>query len=224
MLLIRSLFALLLTVPVLANGAMPKGEYLDAQGSKVGVILAHGRGGDPDSNVVGPLRHALHSAAYHTLSLQMPNPEAGRPIDPVTFPEAYENIRAAVEFLKKERNVERVYLLGYSMGARTTSGYLANQQDHGIAGFVGIGVWGGGKPPFNANVNLRSVRVPVLDLYAPNDAKDAKFAAVRKALMSDTYQQLPIDGATHSFKGYDSALAAAVKDWLSAREAAARKP
>jgi hypothetical protein len=52
---------------------MPKGEYLEGKDSKVGVILAHGQGMDPDSNVVGPLRKSINKElGFHTLSLQMP--------------------------------------------------------------------------------------------------------------------------------------------------------
>ena len=41
--------------------------------SKVGVILAHGQGLDPDSQVVGPLRKSINQElGFHTLSLQMP--------------------------------------------------------------------------------------------------------------------------------------------------------
>lgn len=52
---------------------MPKGEYLEGRDSKVGVILAHGQGLDPDSQVVGPLRRTINNElGFHTLSLQMP--------------------------------------------------------------------------------------------------------------------------------------------------------
>jgi len=41
--------------------------------SKVGVILAHRQGLDPDSQVVGPLRKSINQElGFHTLSLQMP--------------------------------------------------------------------------------------------------------------------------------------------------------
>ena len=38
----------------------PQGEYLDGKDSKIGVVLAHGRGNSPDGNVVGPLRRSIH--------------------------------------------------------------------------------------------------------------------------------------------------------------------
>lgn len=52
---------------------MPQGLYLEAPGSTVAVILAHGQGLGPDSQVVSPLRKAIHrELGMHTLSLQMP--------------------------------------------------------------------------------------------------------------------------------------------------------
>jgi hypothetical protein len=52
---------------------MPEGEYLDGGLSKVCVVLAHGQGLSPNSQVVGPLRKGIHrELGYHTLSLQMP--------------------------------------------------------------------------------------------------------------------------------------------------------
>lgn len=66
-LVVLALFILVNTV----HAEMPKAEYLESKGSKVGVILAHGQGLDPDSNVVGPLRRAINKElGFHTLSLQ----------------------------------------------------------------------------------------------------------------------------------------------------------
>jgi hypothetical protein len=62
---------------------MPQGEYLDGKDSKVGVVLAHGRGNSPDGNVVGPLRRAIHKdLGFHTFSLRMPDPGADSPDSP----------------------------------------------------------------------------------------------------------------------------------------------
>lgn len=208
-----------LALAITAFAAMPAGEYLDGKGSKVGVILAHGSGGGADSNVVGPLRRTIHrDLGFHTLSLQMPLPEKGKPIDPSTFPEAYERIRQGIDFLRIEKKVERVYLMGYSMGGRTTTGSLANNPNSGVAGYIGVGLLGGGQEPFNTNLNLRKVTIPVLHIYAESDPQDAKFAEVRKGMIFERYKQTPIP-ATHTFKGYDSHIADAVTAWLKEQEA-----
>jgi predicted alpha/beta-hydrolase family hydrolase len=202
---------------------MPKGEYLEGKGSKVGVILAHGQGWDPDSHVVGPLRRVINKElGFHTLSLQMPiipgkrSPETFQEYAS-TFPEAYKIIQAAIDFLKKEKGVERVYLMGYSMGGRMTTAFLANHPDSGIVGYIGVGLVAGGEEPLNTNFNLRKVKIPVLDIYAEND-QDAKFAQNRKSFVSERFKQVPIAGAKHDYKGYDKQIADAVIPWLQERE------
>jgi predicted alpha/beta-hydrolase family hydrolase len=202
---------------------MPKGEYLEGKGSKVGVILAHGQGWDPDSHVVGPLRRVINKElGFHTLSLQMPiipgkrSPETFQEYAS-TFPDAYKTIQAAIDFLKKEKGVERVYLMGYSMGGRMTTAFLANHPDSGIVGYIGVGLVAGGEEPLNTNFNLRKVKIPVLDIYAEND-QDAKFAQNRKSFVSERFKQVPIAGAKHDYKGYDKQIADAVIPWLQERE------
>jgi hypothetical protein len=86
---------------------MPKGEYLEGKDSKVGVILAHGQGMDPDSNVVGPLRKSINKElGFHTLSLQMPVVSGAKSPDKFleygsTFPDAYKTIQAGIDLPQK---------------------------------------------------------------------------------------------------------------------------
>jgi predicted alpha/beta-hydrolase family hydrolase len=210
-------------VSVTAYAEMPKGEYLEGKGSKIGVILAHGQGSDPDSQVVGPLRRAINKElGFHTLSLQMPvipgkrSPETFQEYAS-TFPEAYKIIQAAIDFLKKEKGVDRVYLMGYSMGGRMTTAFLANNPDSGIVGYIGVGLLAGGEEPLNTNLNLRKVKIPVLDIYAEND-QDARFAQNRKSFVSERFKQVPVPGAKHDYKGYDKQIADTVILWLRERE------
>jgi len=211
------LFVLLIASTVHAE--MPEGKYLAGKDSKIGVILAHGQGQDPDSKVVGSLRKAINKElGFHTLSLQMPvvpgkrGPESFRLYES-TFPDAFQRIQAAIEFLKKEKGVERIYLMGYSMGGRMTSAFLANYPDSGIAGYIGVGLLAGGEVPMNTNINLRNVKIPVLDVYAEDD-RDAKFAENRKAFVSERFKQVPIPGAKHDYSGHEDQVNAAVITWL----------
>ncbi len=205
-----------------ATAQMPQGEYLDGKDSKVGVILAHGQGLHPDGNVVGPLRRAIHKElGFHTLSLLMPTlsgtvtPES--PELAATFPEGYRRIQAAIDFLKKNKGVERIYLMGHSMGGRMTSAFLANNPDAGVAGFIGVGLTAGGQEPVNTNLNLRKVKVPVIDVYGEND-QYAKAAEFRKPLVSERFVQVPISGAKHDYRGYEKPVADAVIGWLKKQE------
>lgn len=204
---------------------MPKGEYLEGKDSNVGVILAHGQGMDPDSQVVGPLRKSINKElGFHTLSLQMPvlsgakSPEKYLMYGP-TFPDAYNIIQAGINFLIKEKGVERIYLMGYSMGGRMTSGFLAQNPDSVVVGYIGVGLLGGGPEPLNTNLNLKKVRVPTLDIYA-DSGPDLKSAEFRRSFQSERYKQVVIPGASHDYRGYDNQIAEAVISWLKLKETA----
>ena len=107
--------------------------------------------------------------------------------------------------------------MGYSMGGRMTSAFLANHPDSGVVGYLGVGLLAGGPEPLNTNLNLRKIRMPVLDIYAEND-RDAQFAENRKAMVSDRFVQVPIAGAKHDYRGYDQQIAQAVNTWLTKQE------
>lgn len=217
----RAIFFLSFTSSVLAQ--VPKGEYLEGQNLKAGVILAHGQGQSPTSHVVDPLRKSINQElGMHTLSLQMPvitgknSPEKFEQYAD-TFPEAYKAIQDGINFLK-EKGVERIYLMGYSMGGRMTSAFLSEHPDSGITGYIGVGMMGGGQPPLNTNINLRNVKIPVIDIYAEND-KDARFAEFRRNFVSDRYVQVPIAGAKHDYRCCENEVSNNVVKWLSQQEA-----
>ncbi|HOM14709.1 MAG TPA: alpha/beta fold hydrolase [Rubrivivax sp.] len=203
---------------------MPAGKYLEAPGSPVAVILAHGQGLDADSQVVSPLRKGIHrELGFHTLSLQMPV-LPGRITQEhflayaETFPDAYARIQAAIDFLRQDKGVQRIYLMGYSMGARMATAFLAEHPQAGIAGFIGVGITAGGPDPLNSNRNLMRVRLPVLDVYAEDDM-DAQFAANRRRFMAGHMEQVPIPGARHDYRGHEDEVLRAVVDWLKRQEA-----
>jgi pimeloyl-ACP methyl ester carboxylesterase len=219
----RILIVLATTVSACAMAQMPDGKYLEAKGSRVAVILAHGQGLDPDSQVVGPLRRAIHKElGFHTLSLQMPTLAGKRSPElfkeyASTFPEAYARIQAGIDFLRRDKGVERIYLMGYSMGGRMTTAYLANHPDAGVVGYIGVGLAAGGPEPLNTNLNLRKLTLPVIDIYAEDDT-DAQFAANRKGLLSARFVQVPIAGARHDYRGHENQVVEAVVDWLRKQE------
>lgn len=204
----------------LAAAQMPSSAYLDGKDAKSAVILAHGQGLNADANVVGPLRRAIHQElGWHTLSLNMPTLPGERggaeQLDQyaATFPDAYSRIQAAIQFLRQEKGVEHIYLMGHSMGSRMTTAFLAQHPEASVEGFIGVGMLGGGQPPLNPNISLRSIKIPVLDVYAEND-RDAQAAAARKNLVSERFTQVPIPGAKHDYKGYEQPVAQAVNGWL----------
>jgi dienelactone hydrolase len=134
------------------------------------------------------------------------------------FPDAYKTIQTAIDYLTKEKGVKRIYLMGYSMGARMTSAFLAEQPHHAVVGFIGVGMLEGGGEPLDANQNIRRVRLPVIDVYADSTPLDLRSAENRQSLVSDSYKQICIEGATHSFQGYDSQVAQVIIAWLKEQE------
>jgi dienelactone hydrolase len=135
-----------------------------------------------------------------------------------TFPDAYARIQAAIDYLRMEKRVERIYLMGHSMGGRMTSGSFATHPDAPIVGYIGVGLLAGGKEALNTNLNLRKIKVPVIDIYAEND-RDAKSAEFRKPMISDRFVQVPVPGTKHDYHGYETFVADAVNGWLKKQEA-----
>ena len=216
---IRSI-ALLLVFVTSAHAQSPNGEYLEGKSASTAVILAHGRGQGPDGQVVGALRRAIHAeAGFHTLSVQLPVLATPDYLAyAATYPDAYKTLQSAIDFLIKQKGVKRIYILGYSLGARMTTSFLANHPVSQVVGYIGVGVLEGGGELLDANLNIRKLNVPVIDLYADATPLDLASAENRKAWASDRYKQVQIRGANHSFRGYDAALAEDIMVWLKERE------
>lgn len=145
---------------------VPPGELIDIAGSQAAVILAHGRAQGPDGQVVGLLRRSIaKDAGFTTLSVQLPVLATPDYLAyAATFPDAYKTLQAAIEYLAKEKAVKRIYVLGYSMGARMTTAFLASTDLPAVSGYVGVGVLEGGGDLLDANLNIRKLKVPILDL------------------------------------------------------------
>ena len=207
-----------------AHAAEPDGsEFLDGGDSKVGVILSHGKGNGPTSHVVDPLRKAINQElGFHTLSLQLPNERKNWKKYEADFPDAYKIIAEGIQFLRQEKGVKTVYLLGYSMGGRMSTAFLANNPDSKVTGYIGVGTRNGngtgGVLDSLANL-LKAPVLPIMDVWGTGgDGKDAKHAAKRARLAKrGPYSTAVIEGAPHSYKGYEKQVNDAVIAWLKSR-------
>jgi len=201
---------------------LPHNAYLDGGASKVGIILAHGRGHGPKWDVVNPLRRGVHKKlGYHTLSLQMPTRNGNWESYGPLFPDAYKRIHAAINYLRSEKNVEKIYLMGHSMGSRMVTAFLAKYPESGVSGYIGAGTRNYGGPPLNSFVNLRTVIIPVVDIYGDGgDGVDAFDAKTRSEFARDrnNYKQVLIKGADHRFRGYERELVDAAVNWLKEQD------
>lgn len=209
----------------IAQAEMPKGEYLEGKNSVTAVILAHGRGQGADSHVVSPLRKVINKElGFHTFSLQMPVLSSSKYLDYApTFPDAFKAIQMAIDYLTTEKGVKRIYLMGYSMGARMTTAFLVERPTPAIVGFIGVGLLEGGGRPLDANQNLSTIRLPVIDIFADNTPLDLKSAENRRSMVSDTFKQIRISGAEHSFRGYDDQVVKTAIEWLKEQEGKAMR-
>lgn len=204
-----------LTGSLAVAGPPSNSAYLDGA-SKVGVILCHGRGKHPKWKVVDPLRKGINEKlGYHTLSLQMPAEKKNWKAYAADFPRAHQEIEAGIAFLRDEKKVGKIYLMGHSMGSRMATSFLASNPSAPIAGFIGVGIRNGGPGALDSNANLRGVVIPVLDVYGDGgNGEDMTHAEARSDMVSGRYKQVLISGANHTFDGQEEEMVKKVIDWL----------
>jgi pimeloyl-ACP methyl ester carboxylesterase len=210
----------MIIMPTLVFAARPPGSaWLDAGDSQQALILLHGRGHHPTWLVVDPLRKGVHEKlGYHTLSLQMPNEDKHWKEYVDDFPAAYATIKDAIRFLRKEKGVTRIYLMGHSMGSRMASAFVAEHPEQPLAGLIIAGCRNNGGYPLSCRKTVAEVTIPVLDIWGGEDHKDTKSAARRDDLVSETYTQLSVPDANHKFEGKEEELVSVVVDWLQSQE------
>lgn len=217
---------LLLSNVMPAKADVPDGSaYLDGGASDAAVILCHGHGQGPTWKVVDPLRKAIHKElGMHTLSLQLPN-DKKKKWDKYgeDFPEAYRTISDGLRFLREEKGVKTIYIMGHSMGSRMATAYLAEYPDSGIAGMIGVGMRGKGNRSdvLDSLTNLqRAPELPIFDVWGTGgDGDDEKHGEERRATLEARGNYTPhiIGGANHTFDGNEKEMTDAVVIWLRGR-------
>ena len=208
-------FCLFLSINLFAD--QPSGSaYLGGTDSKYALILCHGRGKHPKWKVVDPLRKGVHdNLGWHTLSLQMPAESKDWKKYADDFSQAYEMIQAGISYLRNEKGVETIFLMGHSMGSRMASAFVADNPDQSIKGLIVAGIRNSGGYPLDGKQNLENVEIPVLDIWGDGgNGKDSNHASDREDLVSEQYKQVAISGANHKFDGYEDEFVSAVVDWL----------
>lgn len=169
-----------------------------------GIVLLHGRGGNPDSAVVRQLRKDLYNRGYTTLSIQEAVPatyvegdSSNKPpyqayLDDINnnennvFPETYARVRTAINELES-KGMRQIVVIGFSLGSRIAAAHVAFTRGHidelPIIGLVGIGMYAGASDPdpLRTTLTLDEVVIPVLDIYGDKDTNSATTADARKA-------------------------------------------
>jgi pimeloyl-ACP methyl ester carboxylesterase len=213
----RLLLIVLFPLSLLAVSLPEKALYLEG-GSDKGIILAHGKGMHPDFKVVKPLRMALNEDLdFHTLSLQMPINHEEYEAFEAEQPRIDAMIDQAIAFLR-ERGVKTIYLMGHSLGAGMTSGYLVSHPDAPVAGYIAVGCRGNKSTVISCNDNMPKITVRTLDVWGRANADDERFAQTRRKLVGPNYRQYGIDGANHVLDGSEGFFVDEVETWLEEDE------
>ena len=211
----RLLLIVLLPLSLLAVSLPEDALYLKGSVDK-GIILAHGMNRNPDFKVVKPLRIALNEdLGFYTLSLQMPTGPKGYAGFDAEQPKAEALISQAIAYLQAQ-GVKTIYLLGHSMGAGMTSGYLVSHPDAPIAGYIAVGCRGNDTKYVSCNDNITKIHVPTLDIWGKANETDVGFAKTREKLVGPEYTQYGIEGANHVLDGSEAFLVDEVEQWLEA--------
>ena len=203
------------TLPAIADAPVDS-VYLDGGKNTTALILAHGKGKHPTWKVVEPLRQGVHDQlGYHTLSLQMPTSDKYWSDYIEDFPRAYQTFQQAIKYLKNEKGVSTIYLMGHSMGSRMASAFIANNPTEPIQGLIIAGCRNNGDAELSCIDNLEKIRIPVLDIWGDDNGKDVDSAYEREKLISSQYKQVAIDDANHKFDGQEDAFVSEVVTWLT---------
>lgn len=198
----------------------------ETEAAKGAAIILHGRGFHPDwESVVQPLRVALPSSGWDTLSIQMPVLEKeAKYFDYVPiFPEAYPRIEAAISYLK-DQGFEKIVLIAHSCGAHMATNWIDEKGDKLIDAYIGIGMGATDyRQPMVTPFPLDSMTVPILDVYGSKDYPAVlRMAPERKAIIEEAGHphsaQYMIEGAEHYFRGRNEALIEVISNWMDGLE------
>lgn len=190
--------------------------------SNKAVVVLHGIGVHPDwPQVVYPLRTRLPADGWNSLSIQLPVlPNDAKEVEyAALMGEVAPRLDAALAFLR-ERGMERVVLVGHSLGSVMAVYYLSSAE-RDVQGLVAVGLGAGIEgSQYLSLAMLGSVHQPMLDLYGSDDTKEVLEAASQRhkrmaGVPESRYRSRQVTGANHFFDGREDALVAQVTAWLN---------
>ncbi|MCB1761554.1 MAG: alpha/beta fold hydrolase [Gammaproteobacteria bacterium] len=187
-----------------------------------GVVILHGRNANPDwHGVIHPLRSQLPDSGWETLSIQLPVTSLDAPEESyqALISESFPRIASAINFYQ-QRGVERIALIGHSLGVRMALEFLAANPDVRVRAVVAVGMSASRSTPVSGNLlALQKVNLPILDIYGSSDfdavltTAPLRLAEAHRA-GNQAYRQLEVPGADHFFSGLDDLLVQRVRAWL----------
>ena len=189
-----------------------------------GMIVLHGIGVHPAwPDVIDPIRMTFPDKGWHTLSLQMPilKNEAEDKDYPPLFAEVPGRIQAGVDYLKS-KGVNKIVIVGHSMGVTMANYYLATRPDKSIKAVVSAASGPGipGDKRADSLANFKKTKLPYVDIYGTEDSKRVKDAVEERKKMAGKmkkkdYTVISVPGANHFYSGKQEELIKVIDDWLS---------
>lgn len=185
--------------------------WTEAEKPRGAIVLAHGRGWNPDFELYGVLRVKLAEQGYSTLSIQLPILGGGAKIGDYipTYPEAAERFHLAADWLKA-RGYNNVSIVSHSLGATMANQYLINTSDTHVKAWVFIGIINGLEEMFR-------IKIPVLDVYGSKDWEVTQVGAYERRRQIQKIagsQQVVVPDALHFFEQKEDELVRVVVSWL----------
>lgn len=187
-----------------------------------GMIVLHGTGLHPDwEQVVNPIRVNMTEHGWNTLSIQLPLLEKSATYDDYVtlYPQVPSRLQAATEYLQAQ-GVSTIVIVAHSQGATMASYYLANFQNE-IRALVAIGMSAQHvQPSINSAESLKSISIPVLDIYGSRDFPTVLETADIRRQGSDhntQFKQVVIPDAYHFFddSNHERQLLEKIASWLN---------
>ena len=202
------------------NGHEFLGIYTESEDeSNKAIIVVHGTGVHPDwEQVVKPVRVEMAAHGWNTLSIQMPIlvNEAEYEDYVAVYPEVPGRFNTSITHLQ-ELGMTEIVIVGHSQGA-TMGSYYLSRNTHSIKAFVAVGMQATQKDlELNTAESLKSIDIPVLDLYGSEDLEGVlQTAEERKQAASNNtqYKQMVTEGAEHFYDGYEETLIDSINNWL----------
>jgi pimeloyl-ACP methyl ester carboxylesterase len=185
--------------------------WTEAEKPRGAIILAHGRGWNPDFELYGVLRVKLAEQGYSTLSIQLPILGGGAKIGDYipTYREAAERFHLAADWLKA-KGYDNISIVSHSLGATMANQYLINTRDTHVKAWVFIGIINGLEEMFR-------IKIPVLDVYGGKDWEVTQVGAYerkRQIMKIERSQQVVVPDALHFFEQREDELVKVVVTWL----------
>lgn len=194
-----------------SNGHKFLGIYTEAEKPRGAIIVAHGRGWNPDFELYGMLRVLLAESGYTTLSIQLPVLGGGAKVGDYipTYPEAFHRFDKASEYLS-ELGYTDISIVSHSLGATMANHYLITVDETLVNSWVFISILNGLQEMFR-------IKIPVMDVFASDDWEITVvggYERKQQIVKVPGSRQVIIQNALHFFERREETLVKEIVEFL----------